>query len=78
MAFCSKDLVTKMKHSRWESHMEKLRIKAEQIKLKMHRKCAWCSSVIEQGEPGALTSHGLCEACAEAFLKQAGLEKEAA
>lgn len=25
--------------------------------------CAWCADVMVEGDPGATTSHGLCESC---------------
>lgn len=27
--------------------------------------CAWCQVVIEEGPPGAKTSHGMCDDCFE-------------
>ncbi len=29
--------------------------------------CAWCPTVIAEGDPGAPVSHGICEPCAKSF-----------
>jgi hypothetical protein len=29
--------------------------------------CAWCTRVVRQGTPGALTSHSCCPVCAAAM-----------
>jgi hypothetical protein len=36
----------------------------------LHRVCAWCQRVIEQGTPGARTTHVLCPACVEKMLHE--------
>lgn len=56
--------------------MENFRIKAEQMKLKMRKICSWCDSVMDEGEKGAITTHVMCESCAEEFLRQINFEKE--
>lgn len=33
--------------------------------LKMWKVCAWCQTVLEEGEEGGMVSHGICEACSE-------------
>ena len=36
---------------------------------KLTRQCSWCKRIIEQGEPGALISHTVCDACYAERLK---------
>jgi hypothetical protein len=52
-------------HSRLESIMEKLRTTKP---VKMRVECSWkypgCIGVMEKGDEGAPTSHGICESCA--------------
>lgn len=34
----------------------------------LHVVCAWCQTVLCEGTPGALTSHGMCDACSATLL----------
>lgn len=31
----------------------------------LRRVCAWCGLVMAEGDPGAATSHGICQPCAK-------------
>jgi hypothetical protein len=31
--------------------------------VKLRIVCAWCGEVLEEGDPGAETSHGICATC---------------
>jgi len=46
----------------------------DKLALKMKRECGWCSKVLEEGEPGAMVTTGMCESCAIDFLAQAGID----
>lgn len=34
---------------------------------RLRRVCAWCQAVLDQGTPGAETTHGICADCEEKF-----------
>jgi len=43
--------------------------------------CSWCGKVMEEGDPGAPTSHGICSPCKDKLLQdyvdeKAGLVKD--
>jgi len=61
-------------HSIWEARVGEFRANAAQIALRPKKVCAWkypgCIEVIEEGDPGALISRGLCESCSVEFMKR--------
>lgn len=59
-------------HSRWESKVAASR--QEHHVLKMTRRCPWCSTIMEHGDPGAETTDGICDLCAEKLLADAGIK----
>lgn len=63
-----------LKHSPWESRVGELEVNSRKSSLKMHRTCAWCKKLMEKGDAGADTSHGMCQACAIDFLSHAGIK----
>lgn len=42
----------------------------------LRRQCCVCKRVLEEGDPGAPTTHIYCEPCAEAFMAQIDREIE--
>ncbi len=38
--------------------------------------CAWCKVTIASGDPGAETSHGMCESCLKKLCDPAGEKSE--
>jgi hypothetical protein len=33
--------------------------------VRFWRVCSWCEEIMEEGDPGAPVSHGICRTCAE-------------
>lgn len=49
------------KHLRWQRDRVEERRKEQPRKLR--KVCAWCNAIIDEGDPGAGVTHGMCEAC---------------
>ena len=44
------------------------------VGIRLRRECSWCGNVLDEGTPGAQTSHGCCPACCDRLLRDARIE----
>ena len=47
------------------------RVALKACRVRMTKKCAWCDTIMEQGDDDAPVTHGICAACRDLALADA-------